>query len=84
MSSGDLSLQAEAIACLQQLHMFTRPRDSDRLQLSDLVPDLVMLLTSPHLGVRRASVACLRQLAQRENVAVCEVASGINIIKLSI
>ena len=75
MSSGGPSLQAEAIACLQQLHMFTRPgpRDSDRLQLSDLVPDLVMLLTSPHLGLRRASVACLRQLAQRENVAVCEV-----------
>ena len=81
MSSGGPSLQAEAIACLQQLHMFTRPgpRDCDRLQLSDLVPDLVMLLTSPHLGLRRASVACLRQLAQREAVAVCEVASGVNL-----
>ena len=81
MSSAGPSLQAEAIACLQQLHMFTRPgpRDCDRLQLSDLVPDLVMLLTSPHLGLRRASVACLRQLAQREAVAVCEVASGVNL-----
>ena len=75
MNSGGPSLQAEAISCLQQLHMFTRPG----LQLSDLVPELVILLTSPHLGLRRASVACLRQLAQREAVTVCEGASGVNL-----
>ena len=81
MASGGPNLQSEAISSLQQLHMFTRPgpSDSDRLQLSDLVPDLVILLTSPHLGLRRASVACLRQLAQREATAVCEVASSVNL-----
>uniref|UniRef100_T1IQK7 HEAT repeat-containing protein 5A n=1 Tax=Strigamia maritima TaxID=126957 RepID=T1IQK7_STRMM len=45
-------IQAEATACLQQLHIRT--------------------LSSSHLLLRRAAVACLRQLAQREAREVCE------------
>ncbi len=91
-------IQAEAIACLQQLHMFAgsaaNPRRCDRIyeivnlfpvllsfrslrspsgmDLIRLVPTLCRLLRSSHLVLRRASVACLRQLAQREAREVCE------------
>ncbi|CAL1542615.1 unnamed protein product [Lymnaea stagnalis] len=64
----DSLVQAEAIACLQQLHMFA-PR---HLNLSSLVPHLCENLTSSHLLLRRAAVSCLRQLATRE---ACDVSS---------
>jgi hypothetical protein len=35
-----------------------------------LVPRLVLLLGSPHLALRRAATACLRQLVQRESKEV--------------
>ncbi len=66
MQAGQPLVQAEAIACLQQLHMFA-PR---QLELAGLVPRLVQLLASPHLALRRASIACLRQLVQRESKEV--------------
>jgi HEAT repeat-containing protein 5 len=66
MQAGQPLVQAEAIACLQQLHMFA-PR---QLDLPALVPQLVRLLSSPHLALRRAAIACLRQLVQRESKEV--------------
>lgn len=61
-------VQAEAIACLQQMHMFA-PR---HVNLSSLVPMLVRKLSCNHLLLRRAAVSCLRQLSQREAWEVCE------------
>ncbi|UYV80545.1 HEATR5B [Cordylochernes scorpioides] len=55
-------VRAEAIGCLQQLHMFG-PR---HLALNWLVPLLCRSLTGAHLGERRAAAACLRQLSQRQ------------------
>ena len=75
MSSGGPSVQAESITCLQQLHMFA-PKHTD---LGQLVPELVSLLTSPHLSLRRSAVSCLRQLAQRDAVVVCELTSDITV-----
>ena len=64
---SDPIVQAEAVTCLQQMHMFA-PR---HVNLSSLVPMLVQKLSSTHLLLRRASVSCLRQLAQREAWEVC-------------
>ncbi|XP_074651872.1 HEAT repeat-containing protein 5B-like [Tubulanus polymorphus] len=65
---SDSLVQAEAISCLQQLHMFA-PR---HVNLSSLVPHLCETLNSSHLLLRRAAVACLRQLSQREAKEVSE------------
>ena len=73
MASGGPTVHAEAISCLQQLHMFA-PSQTD-LQL--LVPELVSLLTSTHLSLRRASVACLRQLVQREAALVSDLTNKL-------
>ncbi|KAG8504802.1 HEAT repeat-containing protein 5B, partial [Galemys pyrenaicus] len=59
---SDSLVQAAAISCLQQLHMFA-PRH--------------VHLCSSHLLLRRAAVACLRQLAQREAAEVCEYAMSL-------
>ncbi|KAH9496165.1 HEAT repeat-containing protein 5B [Bulinus truncatus] len=69
----DSLVQAEAIACLQQLHMFA-PR---HLNLSNLVPHLCENLSSSHLLLRRAAVSCLRQLATREACDVSSIALSI-------
>lgn len=61
-------VQAEATACLQQLHMFA-PK---HVNLSTLVPTLCSTLSSNYLMLRKAAVACLRQLTQREAKEVCE------------
>lgn len=65
---SDPLVQAEATGCLQQLHMFA-PRN---VNLSTLVPSLCKTLSSSYLTLRKAAVACLRQLAQREAKEVCE------------
>ncbi|XP_019726082.1 HEAT repeat-containing protein 5B [Hippocampus comes] len=70
---SDSLVQAAAISCLQQLHMFA-PR---HVNLSSLVPCLCVHLCSSHLLLRRAAVACLRQLAQREASEVCEYAMSL-------
>ncbi|XP_075228223.1 HEAT repeat-containing protein 5B isoform X2 [Lycorma delicatula] len=64
----DPLVQAEATACLQQLHLFA-PR---HVNLSSLVPTLCKTLSSSHLMLRKAAVSCLRQLSQREAKEVCE------------
>ncbi|XP_078089813.1 HEAT repeat-containing protein 5A isoform X2 [Mustelus asterias] len=69
----DCLVQAQAISCLQQLHMFA-PR---HVNLSNLVPSLCVNLCSSHLLLRRAVIACLRQLAQREAAEVLEHAMAL-------
>ncbi|XP_075700503.1 HEAT repeat-containing protein 5A isoform X2 [Rhinoderma darwinii] len=64
----DCLVQAQGISCLQQLHMFA----PQHVNLSSLVPTLCVHLCSPHLILRRAVLACLRQLAQREAAEVSE------------
>ncbi|KAG9336358.1 hypothetical protein JZ751_002705 [Albula glossodonta] len=71
--SPDCLVQAQAISCLQQLHMFT-PR---HVNLASLVPSLCANLCSSYLSLRRAVVACLRQLVQREAVEVSEHAVAL-------
>ncbi|XP_061675277.1 HEAT repeat-containing protein 5A isoform X3 [Syngnathoides biaculeatus] len=72
-------VQAHAISCLQRLHMFC----PQHVHLAGLVPALCEILLeysmlanlcSSHLCLRRAVVACLRQLVQREAPEVCELA----------
>ncbi|KAJ8308625.1 hypothetical protein KUTeg_013499 [Tegillarca granosa] len=69
----DSLVQAEAIACLQQLHMFA-PR---HVNLSSLVPHLCLTLASSHLLLRRAAVSCLRQLVTREAGEVSDLALSL-------
>ncbi|XP_034148420.1 HEAT repeat-containing protein 5B isoform X3 [Esox lucius] len=76
---SDSLVQAAAISCLQQLHMFA-PR---HVNLSSLVPCLCVHLCSSHLLLRRASVACLRQLVQREAAEVCEYAMSLDSTHIS-
>uniref|UniRef100_A0A8C6NDF7 HEAT repeat-containing protein 5A n=1 Tax=Melopsittacus undulatus TaxID=13146 RepID=A0A8C6NDF7_MELUD len=66
----DCLVQAQAISCLQQLHMFA-PR---HVNLSSLVSCLCVNLCSSYLLLRRAVAACLRQLVQREAAEVSEYA----------
>lgn len=68
------TVRAEAIAGLQQLHMFA----PNAVNLTSLVPELCCNLQSPHWVLRKASVACLRQFAQREAAAICELAKGLD------
>ncbi|XP_074886420.1 HEAT repeat-containing protein 5A isoform X2 [Buteo buteo] len=78
----DCLVQAQAISCLQQLHMFA-PR---HVNLSSLVSCLCEILLdnsvlvnlcSSYLLLRRAVVACLRQLVQREAAEVSEYAVAL-------
>ncbi|XP_019471251.1 HEAT repeat-containing protein 5A isoform X4 [Meleagris gallopavo] len=78
----DCLVQAQAISCLQQLHMFA-PR---HVNLSSLVSCLCEILldnsvlvnlSSSYLLLRRAAVACLRQLVQREAAEVSEYAVAL-------
>ncbi|XP_078190855.1 HEAT repeat-containing protein 5A isoform X25 [Callithrix jacchus] len=75
----DCLVQAQAISCLQQLHMFA----PQHVNLSSLVSCLCEILLdnsvlvnlcSPYLLLRRAVLACLRQLVQREAAEVSEYA----------
>ncbi|XP_060789898.1 HEAT repeat-containing protein 5A isoform X3 [Neoarius graeffei] len=80
--SPDCLVQAQAIECLQHLHMFS----PCHVDLASLVPSLcgilldysvLVNLCSSYLYLRRAVVACLRQLAQREAVEVSEYAVAL-------
>ena len=64
----DSLVQAEAINCLQQLHVFA----PSHINLGTVVRKLSVNLSSPHLLLRRATIACFRQLSQREAKNVCE------------
>lgn len=67
-SHYDPLVQAEATGCLQQLHLFA----PQHVNLSSLVLSLCKTLSSNYLMLRKAAVACLRQLAQREAKEICE------------
>lgn len=69
----DSLVQAEAIRCLQQLHIFA----PNVVNLNTLIPNLCNKLLSPHLLLRKASVDCLRQLAHREASEICELGKSI-------
>ncbi|NXQ24333.1 HTR5A protein, partial [Alaudala cheleensis] len=69
----DCLVQAQAINCLQQLHMFA----PQHVNLSNLVSCLCMNLCSSYLLLRRAVVACLRQIVQREAAEVSEYAVAL-------
>ncbi|XP_035850336.1 HEAT repeat-containing protein 5A isoform X2 [Sander lucioperca] len=73
----DALVQARAVSCLQQLHMFSPPH----VNLAKLVPALCEILLdysllahlcSSYLCLRQAVVACLRQLVQREALEVSQ------------
>ncbi|KAJ6667356.1 hypothetical protein lerEdw1_017334 [Lerista edwardsae] len=69
----DCLVQAQAISCLQQLHMFA----PHHVNLSSLVSCLCVNLSSSYLSLRRAVLACLRQLVQREAAEVSEYAVAL-------
>lgn len=73
-SHHDPLVQAEATGCLQQLHLFA-PR---HVNLSSLVLSLCKTLSNNYLMLRKAAVACLRQLAQREAKEICEHAMHLS------
>lgn len=73
-SHHDPLVQAEATGCLQQLHLFA-PR---HVNLSALVLSLCKTLSNNYLMLRKAAVACLRQLAQREAKEICEHAMHLS------
>ncbi|VDM97337.1 unnamed protein product [Thelazia callipaeda] len=73
LNSNDFLVQAEAVTCLQQLHLFA-PR---HVHLDWLVVRLCKLLSSPHLILRKIAVCCLRQLVQREAKEVREHAQSL-------
>ena len=68
-------LKAESIAGLQQLHMFA----ANAVDLANFVPILCQNLQSPHWALRKSSVACLRQFAQREAGSMCDVAQNLDL-----
>ncbi|XP_072193110.1 HEAT repeat-containing protein 5A isoform X2 [Excalfactoria chinensis] len=73
----DCLVQAQAISCLQQLHMFA-PRHVNLSSLEILLDNSVLVnLCSSYLLLRRAAVACLRQLVQREAAEVSEYAVAL-------
>lgn len=72
-SHYDPLVQAEATGCLQQLHLFA----PQHVNLSALVLSLCKTLSNNYLMLRKAAVACLRQLAQREAKEICEHALNL-------
>ena len=67
---SDPTIRAEAIECIQAVHLFA-PK---YVSLNLLVPYLVDSLVSRAFLLRRVSAACLRQLCQRESLEVCRIA----------
>lgn len=66
----DSAIKAEAIQCLQEMHLFA-PKYID---LKSLVPYLLNSLVSKDFVLRRVSINCLRQLCQKNSLDVCRIA----------
>lgn len=77
-ASSDWIVQSEAVQSFQQVHMFA-PK---HVNFTQLVPQLVTHLSSPHLLLRQSSIDCLRQLCQRETAQVCSIARESQVKKL--
>lgn len=67
---ADATIRAEAIQCIQKVHLFA-PK---YVSLSSLVPFLVEALVAREFQLRRVACACLRQLCQRDSLEVCRIA----------
>lgn len=67
---SDSMIRAEAIQCLQELHLFAPKYVSLKL----LVPYLINSLVSKDFLLRKVAVSCLRQLCQKDSVEVCNIA----------
>ncbi|RNA33832.1 HEAT repeat-containing 5B-like isoform X1 [Brachionus plicatilis] len=66
----DAAINAEAIRCLQQMHLFA----PELIDLNSLVPYLLDSLVSKDFVLRGVSVNCLRQLCQKNSLDVCKIA----------
>ena len=66
----DSAIKAEAIQCLQEMHLFA-PKHID---LKSLVPYLLDSLVSKDFVLRKVSINCLRQLCQKNSLDVCRIA----------
>ena len=74
MQSSGHAVHSEAVFCLLQLHKFS-PYQTD---LTSHVPDLVPLLSSPHITLRMAGIDFIRQLAAREAKIELDVTRSAN------
>ena len=63
---SDSMIRAESIQCLQQLHLFA----SKYVSLEQLVPFLLENLLSKGFLLRKVAISCLRQLCQKDSVAI--------------
>uniref|UniRef100_A0A0X3P7M8 HEAT repeat-containing protein 5B n=1 Tax=Schistocephalus solidus TaxID=70667 RepID=A0A0X3P7M8_SCHSO len=64
----DPRVKAEGITNYQRLHMFA----PHLVNLTQFAPHLYSCLLSKHLVLRRAAVACIRQMSQKEANEICE------------
>ncbi|KAL5963194.1 HEAT repeat-containing protein 5B [Taenia solium] len=64
----DLLLQAEGIANFQRIHVFA----PHLVNLSLFAPFLSASMTSPCFALRRAAIACIRQISQKDPDNLCE------------
>ncbi|VDN13363.1 unnamed protein product [Dibothriocephalus latus] len=64
----DPRVMAEGITNYQRLHMFA----PHSVNLTQFAPHLYNCLLSKHLVLRRAAVACIRQMSQKEANEFCE------------
>ena len=65
---GDFLVKSETINCLQQLHMF----DRKNINLEEIICLLCEGYLSSHYLLRKSSIACLHQVAQKESKALIE------------
>ena len=68
---SDSMIRAEAIKCLQELHLFA----SKYVKLENLVPYLLDSLVSKDFLLRKVAISCLRQLCQKDSRDVCRIAA---------
>lgn len=64
-------MKSETIGCLQQLHMF----DRKNFDLSELISLLCDGYLSTHYLLRKASISCLHQIAQKESKPLLDCSS---------
>lgn len=68
---GDFLIKSETIACLQQLHMF----DRNCYELNELIFILCDGFISSRYLLRKASICCFQQIAQKDSKALIEYGS---------
>lgn len=69
---SDAMIRAEAIKCLQELHLFA----SKYVKLQNLVPNLLNSLVSKDFLLRKVAISCLRQLCQKDSLDVRDIAEN--------